>query len=118
MFFEYHQNCVKNEFQVDENLCSHLLIEADNAIEANKIAQQLGICFEEDYGYETSICRWYRAYACIDFPSRWDNNLLFETAEEYCQYLYERYREITKHRTSPHSRIHYKNRKRSEIGKI
>ena len=117
MFYEYHQSRI-DEYHINDKVCSHMMIEADSHHEANQIMVELGVVFEEDCGYEVSECRWYKAYAFVEFPSCWDNDLVFENVEDYCNYLFERYTNIATHRTSPHSRIYFKSGKVKEIGKI
>lgn len=117
-WFEFTQNVIDGKYHCNEWLCSHILIEADCCEDANSFMESIGVCFEEDYGYESSICRWYRAYSHINFPSRWDNNLLFNEPEEYCEYLHKRYKHVRKHHTNPHSRIFRRNNEIKEIGVV
>lgn len=115
MWHEYHQTYLDNYIE-NNNLCCHILIEADSTEEANIIAKDIGIIFEEDYGYEFYICRWQRCYYELEFPSKWDNKYIFYTPEEYCNFLYERKKKYNHKKTKVHSRIFYKNKNIKEVG--
>ncbi len=115
-WFEYNQHPIDGHLHVTENLCSHILVEAHSYHEANRKMERFGCVFGEDYGYDDYFCRWYRSFCYVEFPSYWGNMLRFDSPEEYCEYLYNRYKPVSKHMTSPHSIIHYRNGHKKEIG--
>ena len=63
MFYTFHQNNSGGKFEVDKTIKHYVVIEADNANEANTFAEYLGIYFDgvED-GYDCPCCgdRWCR----------------------------------------------------------
>lgn len=64
-FYEFKQNNTGGSFVISEpeGLTVHVIIEADNADEANAIAEQKGIYFDGcDSGNDCPCCgdRWYR----------------------------------------------------------
>jgi hypothetical protein len=96
MFYTIDQNNSGGRFAIDyeAGITCYVIVEADNAIEANERAEQIGIYFEgvED-GYDCECCgdRWYTAHEddaketptvygeppekYVDKPcSRWDNH--------------------------------------------
>jgi hypothetical protein len=61
-FYEYTQNNSGGSFEVDNDLCHRLLIEADSAEQADAIAEALGVYFDGcDNGMDCECCgdRWY-----------------------------------------------------------
>lgn len=62
MFYGYNQNNSGGNFEVDENVCHRLYIEADNADDAYFIAQSKGVYFDGVQGGRDCPCcgdRWY-----------------------------------------------------------
>ena len=63
--YEFTQNNSGGYFEVDDKVCHRVFIEADNAMEANEIAQELGIYFDGcDKGIDCPCCgdRWYEVW--------------------------------------------------------
>jgi len=117
MWYEYHQTPTNDHYVNNNKLCGHILIESNSCEEANKLAEQLGIVFEEDNGYDVSVCRWQRCYYELDFPSVWDDKLRFDNPEDYSHFIYKRRHKVGANHTTPHSRVYYKNGKVKEIGR-
>lgn len=65
MFFTFHQNNSGGNFVIDRLVAPYVIIEADNADEANIIAEEIGIYFNGagDFGPDCPCCgdRWYPA---------------------------------------------------------
>lgn len=59
LFFTYRQNNSGGRYEYDDQLSAYVIVEAKNAEEANKRAEELGIEFDE--GCETCGDRWSRA---------------------------------------------------------
>ena len=64
MFYHFNQNNSGGYFTIDENrgITHHVVIEADNASEANQDAKEIGIYFEGCYtGRDCNCCgdRWH-----------------------------------------------------------
>ena len=73
MFYEFRQNNSGGHFDVDENLCHRLYIEADTQSEAISKAEELG-------------CYWDGVYKGIDCPccgDRWDEDCDEINIEKY-----------------------------------
>lgn len=65
MFFTFGQNNSGGTFDIDHNVAHFVIIEADNADEANSIAESKGIYFDGcDLGQDCDCCgdRWYRQW--------------------------------------------------------
>jgi hypothetical protein len=85
-FFEFRQNNSGGEFDVDENLCLSIYIEAEKAEEAKEKALDLGVYFDGvENGVDCECCgdRWYESDTKLDesnimFLSRYDENKLDE----------------------------------------
>lgn len=65
-FYEFSQNNTGGSFIFDEKkgICSHVVIEAKNANEANERAKEIGLYFDGvDKGEDCECCgdRWYEA---------------------------------------------------------
>lgn len=68
MFYTFDQNNSGGRFDYDEacGITTHVIIEADNATEANSIAENIGLYFNGcDAGYDCPCCgdRWYPQYS-------------------------------------------------------
>ena len=71
MFFHYRQNNSGGRFVTDENVDVHVIIEANDADEANDRAERIGLyfdgCNEDEYGWtrDCPCCgsRWSRAWS-------------------------------------------------------
>lgn len=64
MFYTYRQNSSGGSFIVDDNITINVIIEADNAEQANKKAKAIGIYFDGCKQEKDCPCcgdRWYRA---------------------------------------------------------
>ena len=48
MFYHFNQNNSGGWCHNDEDLCHHVIIEAENAAEANELAESIGIGTDED----------------------------------------------------------------------
>ena len=69
MFYEFNQNNSGGYFDVDENLCHRLYIEADTQSEAISKAEELGCYWDGVYkGIDCPCCgdRWYEDCDAID----------------------------------------------------
>lgn len=76
MFYLFSQNNSGGYFEVDDNLCQHLFIEANNAEEAISIAEHLGCYWDGvDNGIDCPCCgdRWYRGCEEIDINKYKEN---------------------------------------------
>lgn len=108
-FFEFSQNNSGGSFDVNDKVCHRMFIEADSCDEANDKAEDLGCYWNgcED-GMDCSCCgdRWDKAWRdddYTDFPLKYSKETIFQTVEEYSQYLADNYCW-----TSPDVRIFYK----------
>lgn len=62
MFYTFDQNNSGGSFQTDDNVTLYVIIEADDANEANEKAEMIGLYFD---GSGDCLCcgdRWYEAY--------------------------------------------------------
>lgn len=67
MFYHYSQNNSGGSFDFDgeRGITHHVIIEAQNAEQANDLAEEIGLYFNGcDYGEDFSCCgdRWFEAY--------------------------------------------------------
>jgi len=67
-FFEFRQNNSGGgfDFQPDAGISVHVIVEADDATEANQRAEAIGLYFDGvDKGWDCGCCgdRWYEAWA-------------------------------------------------------
>ena len=65
MFYEFGQNNSGGSFVIDNDLTCHVIIEADNDKEANKLAEGVGVYFNGcDDNIDCNCCgdRWYEQY--------------------------------------------------------
>lgn len=61
MFYHYDQNNSGGSFDIDDNVTLNVIIEAENAMEADMIAERIGIYFngvEDDMDCECCGDRW------------------------------------------------------------
>lgn len=71
-YFTFTQNNTGGSFEEDDNVDLYVIIEADNADEANYFAEEIGIYFDGVYdGYDCSCCgdRWYTVSESDGTPS-------------------------------------------------
>lgn len=71
-FFEFNQNNSGGSFITDSNLCHRLFIEANDANEANTIAENLGCYWDGcESGNDCSCCgdRWYTCDSPVDISA-------------------------------------------------
>ena len=106
-FFEFNQNNSGGSFDVDDNVCHRVVIEADTAAEATAKAEELG-CYWNGVanGMDCSCCgdRWYELWGDDDvlkFPLQHGEET-FNNVEDYTQMLANRYGG-----TTPDCRIFY-----------
>lgn len=114
MFYEFDQNNSGGEFEVDENLCQTVIIEADSLEEAEKKAFSMGIYYDGvDEGIDCPCCgdRWYQPDSEMNFPIEVGDKK-YETVEEFAQGFLSRYVFPSK---SPGIRIFYKDGSVKEI---
>ena len=78
-FYTYIQNNSGGHFIIDDEVCHYVIIEAESAKEANRLAEDVGIYFDYDYHRDCSCCgmRWYEQdnYDGDDFPSVYGKSL-------------------------------------------
>ena len=117
-FYEFSQNNSGGSFDVDNDVCHRLFIEATNAEQANRIAQDLGVYFNGcDSGMDCNCCgdRWYEVddYDVVDL-NKLSKSYKTEltTIEDYAQLLADKYG-----RTTPDARVFYLSGERAEINK-
>lgn len=117
-FYEFNQNNSGGSFDVDNDVCHRLFIEATNAEQANRIAQDLGVYFDGcDSGMDCDCCgdRWYEAdeYNAIDLKEMSESyKTELTTIEDYAQLLADKYGW-----TTPDARVFYLSGQRTEINK-
>jgi len=117
-FYEFSQNNSGGSFDVDNDVCRRLFIEATNAEQANRIAQDLGVYFNGcDSGMDCSCCgdRWYEAdeYDAVDLKKTAESyKTELATIEDYAQLLADKYGG-----TTPYARVFYLSGERTEISK-
>lgn len=81
MFYTFRQNNSGGKFEIDKSIKHYIIVEADNAKEANTFAEYLGIYFDgvED-GYDCPCCgdRWSRVdeYDAEKIPSLYGHNII------------------------------------------
>lgn len=81
MFYHYSQNNSGGSFDFNKKkgITHHVVIEADNAIQANQIAESIGLYFNGcDEGMDCDCCgdRWCEAYGYGDYcPKVYDHEL-------------------------------------------
>lgn len=65
MFFTYDQNNSGGGFDRNDAVACNVIIEADNASEADARAEEIGIYFDDDYSIDCPCCgtRWSRAWS-------------------------------------------------------
>ena len=117
-FYEFNQNNSGGFFDVDSDVCHRLFIEATNAEQANRIAQDLGVYFDGcDDGQDCSCCgdRWYECdesdsidleKASISYKKE------FATIADYAQLLADNWGY-----TTPDARVFHLSGERTEITK-
>lgn len=117
-FYEFSQNNSGGSFDVDNDVCHRLFIEATNVEQANSIAQDLGVYFDGcDSGMDCHCCgdRWHEAddYNVIDLKKISESyKTELTTIEDYAQLLADKYGW-----TTPDARVFYLSGKRTEINK-
>ena len=98
MYYHFNQNNSGGSFVInDTGLSDNVIIEAENANEANKIAENIGIYFNGCYkGFDCDCCgdRWYPT---CDREGKQEPMIYDKPAKEYTSYW------------SKHCFIHYKN---------
>lgn len=106
-FFEFKQNNTGGSFEVNEMVCNRVVIEAENAEEANRIAMDMGIYFDGVAGgLDCGCCgdRWYpqdKEEEGNTYPMEYGRKT-FKTPEEHYQSLANKYGW-----TTPDIRIYY-----------
>lgn len=88
-WFEYNQNNSGGSFDVDDNVCEYVFIEARSVNEANTFANELGIYFNGcSTGRDCSCCgdRWHEPYESIVFPYRYGTLSLSEAKDSGFEY--------------------------------
>lgn len=93
--YEFSQNNSGGFFEVDDFVCHRVIIEAENAEEANKIALNMGIYFDGcSIGVDCNCCgdRWYPVdnWNEITKPYLCDSKE-YETVEDYLQALADKF---------------------------
>lgn len=106
-FYQLCQNNSGGSFDVDDRVCHRLFIEAPNVQVAIMIAESLGCYWNGcDNGIDCECCgdRWYAPDEsdATTFPCDGYDDEIFNTPEEYCQMLADKYGE-----TTPDCRIFY-----------
>jgi len=114
-FYEFDQNNSGGSFDVDNEVCHRVVIEATSPEKANEKAQSLGIYFDGcAEGLDCPCCgdRWGECdeYDATSFPKEFTKGQFFNTPESYYQMLADTYGW-----TKPDVRIYYKSGKVSEI---
>jgi len=65
MFYTFYQNNSGGSFHESHGICNHVIVEADNANDANNRAENIGLYFDGcNKGFDCSCCgdRWYPAW--------------------------------------------------------
>lgn len=116
-WYEFSQNNSGGSFITNKKVCHRVYIEAADADEANSKAETLGIYFNGiESGEDCPCCgdRWYPAEGEGDkFPYSYTKELVFNTPEEYMQYLANTYGWNMK----PEARLYYNDGRVLEICK-
>ena len=117
-FYEFSQNNSGGGFDTDDDLCHRLFIEANDAEQANEIAEGLGVYFNGcDNGQDCSCCgdRWYECDESdsIDLEK---TSILYEkelaTIADYAQMLADNWGW-----TKPDGRIFYLDGRKQDVFK-
>ena len=97
-FFEFSQNNSGGFFDVDDNVCHNVVIEANDKNHAISIFAPM----IENQSHSCPCCgdRWMPEYA-DEIDMKFDNNT-FQSIEQYCQFIANRYGW-----TKPDYRIHF-----------
>lgn len=98
-FYEYSQNNSGGSFNVDENVCHYVFIEATSENHANSIAKEIGIYFDGCAdGVDCSCCgdRWYDSPNEIDIEQYKDNGYPADVTKSEQQW-FERFGEFPRH---------------------
>jgi len=117
-FYEFSQNNSGGSFDVDNNVCHRLFIEAETSKQAKNKAKELGVYFNGcDKGIDCNCCgdRWYKVDESdkIDLMSISKSyGIEFKDVKDYAQYLANKYGA-----TTPDSRIFYVDNSIDEIFK-
>lgn len=112
-WYEFNQNNSGGGFDVDDDVCHRLFIEADSVGEACNVAKSKGVYFNGvDDGIDCECCgdRWHVPYDEERFPMNYGRGVIFNTVEEYAQHVANEYGW-----TSPDTRIFYKSGEVKEI---
>ncbi len=113
-WFHFSQNNSGGSFVVDDKLASRLFVQEENADRAVSFAENLGVYFDGvNQGRDCPCCgdRWYYPHI-INFPLRYSEMNIFETVEEYAQFMANEYGW-----TTPDAYIYYKNGQITKINK-
>jgi hypothetical protein len=96
-FYEFRQNNSGGSFDVDNNVCKWMFIEANDCEQANELAQNLGVYFNGcDSGLDCDCCgdRWHEAdesgYINLKEVSKSYKTKL-TTIEDYANLLVDKY---------------------------
>lgn len=105
--FEQHNS--GGVFHCNDKICHRVFIEAYDLDGAIDFATDIGIYFDGcDIGADCPCCgdRWYRPFDTDElvFPIKYSKEIIFETVEEYAQYLADKYGW-----TKPDGRIYFAN---------
>jgi hypothetical protein len=114
-WFEFSQNNSGGSFDVDDNVCHRLFIEAEDEKSAFDIAESKGIYFDGvEKGIDCECCgdRWSSYCPEVSFPLQYGIGQVFSSVEEYAQHLADDWGW-----TIPDSRIFYHDGKIVEINK-
>ena len=98
MFYHFNQNNSGGWYHNNEDLCHHVIIEAENAAEANELAESIGIYFngvEDDLDCSCCGDRWCPVWGQGDdepliygaHPAARDE-LFVEPGEVFCRVFY------------------------------
>lgn len=106
-WFEFTQNNSFGTFDVNNKVCHRVFIEAGDAKEANRLALDMGIYFDDSsFNIDCPCCgyRWNPVgdIDAITFPYAYGRAGIFQSIEQYAQYLANHYGW-----TSPDARIYY-----------
>jgi len=104
MWFEFDQNNSGGSHNVDDKVCHRLFIQAPDYRQAEEKATSMGVYFDGvDAGRDCSCCgdRWYTGRS-ITLPINYSEEVVFQSIEEYAQYLANEYGW-----TTPDARIFY-----------
>ena len=114
-FYCFNQNNTGGSFVTNDVLCHRVVIEADSASDANKLALDIGIYFDGVAGgCDCGCCgdRWCEAYGKGDsYPYKY-SDLVFQTPEEHYKYFADNYGW-----TTPDARILYKDGRNVDVFK-